>query len=140
MNETTPDAAPLRGPQLAASVHQLILRHPEKHKQSWWLARDDTQKLCASEGCVAGWTAVLAHPDLRPHWDDGESSTGFLCDDAHQYNIDELATAALNLSSGQAHWLFDASRTRREVLSALLRLSRGENALPKQLRADYDYE
>lgn len=141
MTATAPDTPPLRGAQLADAVHTLILRHPERHNQRVWLARTTpSATLCASTGCVAGWAAVLGYPKLKPAWYGCyETDWVWIYDDAEGRSIKDAAREALELPAGWADWLFDGNRSRHEVLRGLLRLSRGQNPLPVDVRAAYDY-
>lgn len=131
-------AEPLHGAQLAGAVHRLILRHPEKHDQDQWMRRKDTQQLCVTVGCVAGWAAVLAHPELRPNWGIYTSASCLTDEYGTLYDVEELAREALVLTADEADWLFYARRTRREVLGALLRRSRGQNVMTKAAREEYE--
>jgi hypothetical protein len=126
---------------LAAQVRDLIRDHPSRHRQSVLLTNpfmvmartpvahilpyaltdvpyepdDDEYPVCGTQGCVAGWAAILTAPEGAFVDECGL----YEADGVKSSNVWEAAEKALGLDDDQAGYLFHADRTRDEMLAAL---------------------
>jgi hypothetical protein len=134
---TMTERTPLTGRALVQAVYDRIKDHPERHDQRIYLGRRaGEEKLCTSTGCVAGWTALFARPDLAVAWagvhvsDYADSADSLRDASGNHFGVDGIATGALGLTDREADFLFDGSRSRDAVLAALRRLLNGERPMP----------
>lgn len=86
---------------------------------SWYLGTcempvtDLLERKCGTAGCVAGWAVALAHQEAY------FMNTFCISVNGVMSSIEATAADDLELTEVQASWLFNAGRTRDEVLWAL---------------------
>jgi hypothetical protein len=141
---------------LAEKVLGQILAAPKRWRQSVWMNRpyaleeqsaEDTVDNCATSGCFAGWTVVLAgHKTSASGWLDAPSDDLLAAigevyppaeygwrDDPAPASAREVATVELGLDAVQAAYLFEASNTLRDLYDYLAEWTEGEIVRPADL-------
>jgi hypothetical protein len=128
---------------LLIAVRDLVLENPERHDQEHWVSnvfgtmrgkrfdvtalrafavkglpeepQDDSNPVCGTRACVAGWTVILGD-DPRVRLD---GDIGIIFPDGKAGSYSERARELLGINDRQAEYLFDMNRTRDEVIGAL---------------------
>ncbi len=113
-----PATPPAPGKETAEAVLGIIRMYPELHDQARWISD------CGTTACVAGWVT-----QLHVGWEEGRlyphPKGAFYAGDA-----EGLGARFLDLYNDEADWLFDADRTRDEVIGGLERIIKGEPVVP----------
>ncbi|WP_405824576.1 hypothetical protein OG705_30095 [Streptomyces sp. NBC_00838] len=114
--------------------------HPERRDPQLWLAgtsvtRPDEDLIspahCGTTPSVAGYAAYFTGHTLHPTRIAEQPGTN------RHDEVDEVARRELGLSEAEAEWLFEPTRTRAEVLTALGQLASGATHITTVRIADY---
>lgn len=125
--------------EVARRVAQVIRLRPERWEQGSWyytslndgqisaaqmlLDLADTGPACKTTGCVAGWTAAFSVPE-EAIFIAGEGVQ--TVEGRRLGRVSTLAQEALGLDIDQANYLFDAYRSRENVLRVLDAIADGQ--------------
>jgi hypothetical protein len=101
--------------ELAHCVLDKIDAEPELWRQVWWLTKLD----CGTAACFAGWACILSgdKPMLDDPDEDGDEIEFSLVElvDGSKAHVEERAAQLLGIGPDQAHSLFDAYNSRKEL-------------------------
>ena len=140
--------------ELAGRVRNQILFEPTSHHQPTWalMVKKVADKLgvetdrglevsqCNTTGCVCGWASMIAgdkalisrEDDVKDYFPlNGKNQSVYSISrvrtpDGKEVPVWTRGAALLCLSEPERSWLFDAFRSRHQVLNALAEIERGE--------------
>lgn len=133
--------------ELAEQVATQIRTNPGSHYQGWWLKTTRPEAhmvdhstgypvveadICNTTACVAGWSSVLAGDRVRL------DTTACVTSDNRVMSYSDRGAELLGLTSDEAFWLFDAGRTKSQVLYALDELAAGKRISARTMFSGFE--
>lgn len=124
--------------ELAGMVLEHIEAHPETHDQFSWIVTDWKEwagdslpsmaelQSCGTTACVAGWTVLLGAPAEVRVQHQRDNADGGVWSDFYRW-VPDRATELLGITTAEADYLFDSTRSRAQVISHLMELRDGNH-------------
>ena len=102
------------------------------------MPEDPANPVCMTTACVAGWAAVLGSPPgTKIRRIGGSDARLMIPGQDGEPDLRAAAIELLDIDPGQAEWLFNGSRTRKQVLKALKWLPEHQDATHRDLLREF---